>query len=271
MVATREGQQLVGGSRRQKMPRHYQVVGNELSVYVTVRDRRPEVSYIGVQENVVFRETSKRADQGEPLVVKAQTLSVQNADSEQAEIDVVGQPAMVSASGMSIEAEKMRLNRGKGNVWIDSPGQVQAMLDRDFRGNPLPTPQPMTITWQKNMELDQGRITFRGKVRAVAHRWGAQHRADGGRARQAGAIRWCLRPAAHEHRADSNVGKAFTRNSTRTRSVRSDFAAGDAVGIDQGEPAHRGDRGGRTGRELSRCILSGGDPMKQFCAGRWKR
>ena len=104
----------------------------------------------------------------EPLVVEGNTLSVKDADQLHAEIDLRGTPATASAAGMSMQAEKVRINRGSGNVWIDSPGELELLLDRDLRGNVLPVPQPLTITWQQNMELDNGRITFRGKVRALS-------------------------------------------------------------------------------------------------------
>lgn len=162
------GQDMLAGNRRDEQSRAYHVKGDELKVYLNVRERRPEVSYIGVQGDVVFRETSQATSTAEPLVVRADTLSVTDADTLGAEIDLVGKPAMVSAAGMSIHAEKLRLNRGSSNVWIDSPGQLNMQLDKDFRGDPLPSPQPLTITWQKNMELIDGQITFRGKVRAVS-------------------------------------------------------------------------------------------------------
>ncbi len=160
------GQPMLASNRQQAQSRAYHVVGDELKVYLTVRERRPEVSYIGVQGNVVFRETAQNNATTEPLLVQAQTLSVKNADTQDAEIDLVGKPATISAAGMSIQAEKLRLNRGSSNVWIDSPGQLNMHLDKDFRGNPLPSPQPFSIAWHENMELIDGKITFRGKVRA---------------------------------------------------------------------------------------------------------
>jgi len=147
--------------------RTYNVVGNQLRVRLNVRQKHPEVSSLGVEGSVVFRETSAGADEGQPLVVRAERLTVKDADSPNAEIDLRGQPATVTAAGMSIHAETLRLNRGTSRAWIDSPGQLELPLDRNLNGQQLATPEPLAISWQKGMELDQDRITFRGQVSAL--------------------------------------------------------------------------------------------------------
>lgn len=148
-------------------PRSYNVAGNQLRVGLTVREQRPEVSSLVVEGRVVFRETSASSTEGQPLVVRAERLTVKDADSPNAEIDLRGQPATVTAAGMTIQAETLRLNRGTSRAWIDSPGQLELPLDRNLKGEQLTTPEPLTISWQEGMELDQDRITFRGKVSAL--------------------------------------------------------------------------------------------------------
>ncbi len=68
---------------------------------------------------------------------------------------------------MTIRAAALELNRGTSRVWIGSPGELEMLVDRDLQGQPLAAAQPMTITWQKSMELDQDRITFLRNVMAV--------------------------------------------------------------------------------------------------------
>ena len=164
--ANSRGDRLLLGKRGNE-PRAYNVVGNQLRVQLTVRQRRPEVSSLGVEGGVVFRETSAGAAAGEPLVVRAERLTVKDADSPNAEIDLRGQPATITAAGMTIHAETLRLNRGTSRAWIDSPGQLELPLDRNLNGEQLATPEPLAISWQKGMELDQDRITFRGQVSAL--------------------------------------------------------------------------------------------------------
>lgn len=161
------GQPIVPGRSRKQNSRRYNVAGNQLRMFLTVRDGEPEVSYIGVEGNVVFRETSRHGEQTEPLLVQADVLSVKQADSPQAEIDLQGHPASVTAAGMSLVAERIRVNRGSGNVWIDSAGKMEVPMNRSLWGERLVAPQPMMITWQENMELLDGRVTFRGNVRSL--------------------------------------------------------------------------------------------------------
>lgn len=162
---SQSGKSILGKSRSTDS-RAYHVVGNQLGVQLTVRQRRPEVSHIGVEGDVVFRESSTGNGESQPLVVRAQRLSVKDADTPNAEIDLRGQPATVTAAGMTIHAATLRLNRGTSRAWIDSPGQMQLPLDRGLDGQPLNSTQPLEIQWQNGMELDQNRITFRGRVKA---------------------------------------------------------------------------------------------------------
>ena len=154
------------GKRHNRDGRAYHVVGNRLNVNLTVRERQPEVSHIRVEEDVVFRETSITGSASQPLLVRADQLSVKDADSPNAEIDLLGRPALVTAAGMTIHADKLRLNRGSSQAWIDSPGQMELPMDRDLNGQPLAAPEPLTIRWRQAMELDQDRVTFRGRVSA---------------------------------------------------------------------------------------------------------
>jgi hypothetical protein len=147
--------------------RSYNVVGNQLQVGLSVRERQPEVSTLAMEGSVVFRETSAGAAAGEPMVVRAERLTVKDADSPNAEIDLRGKPATITAAGMNIHAETLRLNRGTSRAWIDSPGQLEIPLDRNLNGEPLAKPEPLSISWQQGMELDQDRITFRGQVAAL--------------------------------------------------------------------------------------------------------
>ena len=141
--------------------RSYNIDGQRLQMLLTVRDSRPEVTSIDVDGNVDFRETASiQATPQEPLVVGADHLRIENADSPSAKIALQGKPATVTAAGMSIQAEKLELNRGTSHVSIDSPGQLELPVDRDLSGKLLATKQQMTIQWQGGMELNQDRVTF---------------------------------------------------------------------------------------------------------------
>ncbi len=146
--------------------RTYRVVGDELNVELAMRQRRPEVSQIEVTGNVDFRETATNTTASEPLVVKADQLRVKDADTPNAEITLQGEAASITASGVTLHANSLRINRGTSRAWIDSPGEMELPLHRDLNGRQLTSPTKLAIRWQNGMELDQDRITFRGRVKA---------------------------------------------------------------------------------------------------------
>ncbi|MCG8449595.1 MAG: hypothetical protein MI725_08455 [Pirellulales bacterium] len=144
--------------------RTYDIEGNRLQMLLTVRQRKPEVTSIDVDGNVVFQETAANPATSEPLIVHADQLRVEHADSPASEIFLQGNPATVSAAGMSIRAEAMELNRGTSRAAIRSPGELELPVDRSLSGQPLATPGRLHVRWQGGMELDRDRITFRNGV-----------------------------------------------------------------------------------------------------------
>ena len=149
-----------GGARR----RTYDIVGETLQMLVTVRQKKPEVTSIDVDGRVVFNESSPATTSKAPLNVQADHLRVENADSPSAKIELRGKPATIAADGMLIRTENLQIHRGTSRAWVNAPGEIEMSVDRDLSGNRLAAPQPMTIRWQRGMQLDQDRITFTGDV-----------------------------------------------------------------------------------------------------------
>jgi len=162
----RLGQRIVGGTRT------YDISGETLQMVVTVRDKQPEVTSIDVDGRVVFSESPVTEMIGgaaakQPLTVKADHLQIRNADSPSAEIALKGRPATITADGMLIRTEELQINRGNSRAWVNAPGEIEMLIDRDLNGKQLASPQPMTIRWQRGMELKQNRITFTGNVQVL--------------------------------------------------------------------------------------------------------
>ena len=189
--------QLVEGSGQEKLPqekrrsladmirsrgpgrgRRYGIAGNRLQLQLVVREKRPEVQGIYIDGKVVFQELPLQtdalsADQSQPMVIRADHLQVEHADTRSAQIEVRGLPtvgnrpavdARVSVRGMTLRAPTLHLNRGTSRAWIDSPGELEMLVDRDLQGNALAAGQPLKIVWQQSMELDQDQITFKKDV-----------------------------------------------------------------------------------------------------------
>ncbi len=152
------------GGRGGVVKRAYDIVGETLEMLVTVHQGKPEVTSIDVDGHVVFDESSTQKTAKQPLKVVADHLHIEHADSPTAELSLSGKPAIITADGMSIRTENLKVNRGTGRARVDAPGVIEMLVDRDLSGKRLAAPQPTTIRWQRSMELDKDRITFSGNV-----------------------------------------------------------------------------------------------------------
>jgi hypothetical protein len=154
-------------------PRNYHVEGVELKVDVIVRNRRPDVRALSVDGNVLFQESPTGPAGEAPLRIAAEQLQVIGADTPNARIDIRGgggpsgappRTAEITGRGVRLLAPALTLIRGSNQAWINSPGQLDVLVDRDMTGNPLPKPEWLPITWQESMKLEGRQITFTGDV-----------------------------------------------------------------------------------------------------------
>jgi len=152
----------------QRGGRAYNVEGNRLQMLLTVRDSQPEVTSLDMNGDanggVVFRESSVGNAATQPLEVRGNYLHVENADQPSAEFTLQGQPASITAAGMSIRAATLRMNRGESRVWIDSPGELRLPMKKDFSGKPLGGLQFLMVRWQGGMRLEKDVVSFHGNV-----------------------------------------------------------------------------------------------------------
>jgi hypothetical protein len=146
--------------------RAYNINGETLAVEVAVRGGRTAVRSLDVRGDLQFQETSLHAGTTQPMIVRGNELIVRKADTPAAEISLKGQPATITAQGMSIQAVELRLNRGTSGALINAPGQLQLPVTRDLAGNLLAQPETLDITWQGGMNLENTAITFQGNVEA---------------------------------------------------------------------------------------------------------
>lgn len=143
--------------------RSYNIDGETLAVEMVVREGRTAIRSLDVRGDLLFREEAV-GGATQPLIVRGKELSIRKADSPAAEISLKGQPAAITAQGMSIQAVEMLVNRGTSGALINSPGQLQIPMNRDLAGNPLAQAEPLEITWQGGMNLENDRVTFQGDV-----------------------------------------------------------------------------------------------------------
>ncbi len=153
----------------QRGGRAYDVAGDRLEMLLTVRGDRPEVTSLDIYGDthgeLVFRESATGDPTTQPLEVRGKHLRVENADQPHAEFTLQGQPATITAAGMSIRAATLRMNRAESKAWIDSPGELHLPMKKDLMsGKPLEGLQFLVVRWQGGMQLEKEVVSFHGKV-----------------------------------------------------------------------------------------------------------
>jgi hypothetical protein len=158
----------------------YNIEGVTLNLDVAMLGKTATVRGIAVDGAVVFKEASATLPGVEPLQILAEHLHVTRADTPNAQIEIRGgggengrpqQIAELAAQGAKLRVPAIALQRGTSEAIVNAPGEVQLMVDRDMAGNPLPRPEPLTITWRESMQLHGRELTFLGDVR-VQHESG---------------------------------------------------------------------------------------------------
>ena len=153
--------------------RAYDIQGVLLRLNVAMRDRRAVVRGVTIDGAVDFKELAADGSPEPPLRIQAEHVQVTGADTPSAEIEIRGaggengqpqQLAQIDAGGTEIRAPLLKINRGANQAWINSPGTVEMLVDRDLAGQPLSQPERLVITWRDALQLDGNRISFLGDV-----------------------------------------------------------------------------------------------------------
>ena len=110
------------------------------------RNRRPTCAASASTAPWCSRNRPPRRPASPPLRIVAEHLQVTGADTPNAQIEIRGgggqnglpqQIAEITARGAELRARGFALNRGTSQAWINSPGEVKMLVDRDMAGKPL--------------------------------------------------------------------------------------------------------------------------------------
>ncbi len=156
--------------------RQFQVEGSLLRARVAGLGERAEISELIVEGNVRFVETQTAQAGEKPLAVAGDRIHVVDAGKPHAAVGVTGNPARFEGRGLVLVGSNINLNAGTNRLWIDGPGRVEILMDRDLQGRPItavgsetqPT-GPLVIQWQDRMTLDGRTVRFDESVVATAH------------------------------------------------------------------------------------------------------
>lgn len=164
---------MLGGAGGMSSGKAYNIEGVTLNLDVAMRGKTGSVRGISVDGAVVFKEASATLPGVPPMQILAEHLHVTGADTPNAQIEIRGaggenglplQIAELTAHGAKLRVPAIALQRGTSEAIVNTPGEVQLLVDRDMAGNPLARPEPLTITWQESMQLHGRELTFLGNV-----------------------------------------------------------------------------------------------------------
>ncbi len=135
--------------------RHMEIVGRLLQARVVMTDRQKgDLTEATVIDNVVLRETRTAQPGDIPLIVTGQRLAATNANTPQAKVVVIGEPAHMEGRSLKLTGPVIELDRGTNRLTMHGPGEMELPIDRDMKGQPLVKAQPLQVDWQTQMTFD---------------------------------------------------------------------------------------------------------------------
>ncbi len=148
--------------------RRFDVSGQTIQVQLIQQEDTAEVSQVTILKDAILRETQTEKPDELPMLVRGDVLHVEQAHLPTSLVTVAGAPAHVEGRGLGLTANRINMDRGRNRLWIDEPGLMTLLVDRDLQGQELRQPMPLEITWRKRFEFDGLRAVF--DVGVVARR-----------------------------------------------------------------------------------------------------
>lgn len=165
---------LIGGPNEQKGPAQKFDVSGQLVQMRIANGKVSGVEDLTIQGNAQIDEIQTAQPGQAPVKLRGEAVELRGGTTPDAIVHVVGQPAKISARGLSLQGDAIHLHRGENRVWIDGPGDATFPLPQKIAppGRPVdrPTtpdgPQFMRVTWQRRMNFDGQTIHLEEDVQA---------------------------------------------------------------------------------------------------------
>jgi lipopolysaccharide export system protein LptA len=147
-----------------KPVQHFHVTGEIVRMQVVQSGKQSSVEQISVEGEKV-RITETNAEEGqEPLWLAGTKLDLEGGTGPNALITVSGEPAIVSARGMSLRSKTLKLSRRDNRVTVEQEGSMTLPMQQDFQGQKLPDAEQLAIAWKGSMVFDGLTAKFRRNV-----------------------------------------------------------------------------------------------------------
>lgn len=163
------GRLMGGGSdANQGPPQKFDVTGQLVQMRVASGGEVNGVEDLTIQGNASIDEIQTSQPGQAPLKLRGEAVELRGGTTPDAIVHVVGQPAKISARGLSLQGDAIHLHRGENRVWIDGPGDATFPLPQKIPppGRPVAPPEFMRVTWQRKMNFDGQTIHLEEDVQA---------------------------------------------------------------------------------------------------------
>jgi hypothetical protein len=157
-----------GAAANQGPPQKFDVTGQLVQMRVASGGEVNGVEDLTIQGNASIDEIQTSQPGQSPLKLRGEAVELRGGTTPDAIVHVVGQPAKISARGLSLQGDAIHLHRGENRVWIDGPGDATFPLPQKIPppGRPVLPPEFMRVTWQRKMNFDGQTIHLEEDVQA---------------------------------------------------------------------------------------------------------
>ncbi|MBI2826811.1 MAG: hypothetical protein HYX69_19225 [Planctomycetia bacterium] len=163
--------------------RHFHVEGELVQAEVVVAERT-EVTHVhmegyggphaettdrraaaqGASPLVTLRETQVDNPEARPLLVRGQSIDVDQRNPEEALVWVSGRPAHVEARELAVDGGTIHLDRARNVASVEGQGMLTLLVTSDLAGQEVAHPQPLELVWRGRMDFDGHEATFQDGV-----------------------------------------------------------------------------------------------------------
>jgi lipopolysaccharide export system protein LptA len=145
---------------------HVHVTGRLLKARVAVVGNRADPLELMIEDRVRMEETRSAQPGEKPMTAQGDRIHVFDASQPSAAATITGNPARFEARGLALTGANINLNGGTNRVWVEGAGRLDMAVDRDLQGRAVAQPMPLTIQWQKGMEMKDANVVFEENVLA---------------------------------------------------------------------------------------------------------
>ncbi len=166
------------GSPNGNPPRDRYMVSGELArLHVEVAGGRFQDVDISIERKASLEQTMSADPSQPPLIIRGDTLAMQNAMQGPRSGWVQGQAAHFESHGLKIDSGNIHVDEAANKVWVEGPGTMEMPLPAERSApygmgntvakqpavNGLP-PRQAKIQWQQSMDFDGRLARFHGDV-----------------------------------------------------------------------------------------------------------